>query len=344
MVAMNEGAGPAVSTAAEAVAGLVTGAAADALGRPPGAAVEVEELPNGFGPDSWSCRLPDAADVLWSSPLVVRIAPDAARAETEAGWMRWAADHGYPAPRVLATTPDPTGVVMLRPGLPSAVDRMGDDPAGIPQLIGQLGRLHARLHALPVDEAPGPLQEWGDALALVDAQLALAGTGPAAELAEARAWLDAADPGPVAPVPCHGEFNPVTVYVDPDDVRSAVVTSWSKACLSDRERDVAETELAFWASAYLVPDRARRTMLKMARGFMISGYAAGYRAAGRPLDERRLKLWGALLAVLWSATAAAVPVPETEVVGEWRTEDLVKQRDAFRHDLVKRFRSLSDGP
>jgi aminoglycoside phosphotransferase (APT) family kinase protein len=148
--------------------------------------------------------------------------------------------------------------------------------------------------------------------------------------------LITADPGPLAPVPCHGDFTPVTVLLDPDDHRELAITGWSSALVSDREYDVAFTELGLWSSPYLTPDRERRPMLKVARSFLVNGYRAGYAAVAGAPDPERLRLWGAhhVCRVL------AGPLLTAEPYRSWDPDVAATTVTAFRAELLARFDDL----
>jgi len=327
---------------ADDAASVATSAAAKALRRPVALAGAPQPLPLGFGTDAFRCRLVGAPDPLWSGRLVVRVAAHAEEAAAEDAWHRWADGQGYPTPRVLATwTGGPHGLVLADPGLEPSIDQMARDLAGLPALIGSLGRLQARLHSEPTGAAPGPVLDWAAALDRLDAKLAGAGAaGAEPEMRSQRAWLGAHDPGPVAPVPCHGDFTPLNIHLDPADARAAVVASWAGAFLSDREFDLAASHLALWSSPYAAPDRGHRRLLKMARAAVIAGYEAGYRANGAEPDDRRMASWGAYHACWFSLVTATAPVAGAEATG-WSPADLAKVRAGYRKDLAKRFAVLA---
>ncbi len=338
---MSRGTEQAAPTADDA-ATVATCAAADALRRPVALLGAPEPLPLGFGADAFTCRLAGTSDPLWSGRLIVRVGADADEVAAESAWHRWADGQGFPTPRVLATwTGGPHGLVIADPGLAPSIEQMARDFAGLPSLIGSLGRLQARLHCEPIAAAPGPVLDWAAALARLDGKLAESGAaGSEPEMRSQRAWLDAHDPGPVDPVPCHGDFTPLNVHVDPNDARAAVVASWASAFLSDREFDLAASQLALWSSPYVTPDRRHRRLLKMARAAVIAGYETGYRAHGAEPDDGRMAAWGAYHACWFSLVTATAPVTGAEAIG-WSTGDLVKVRAGYRKDLAKRFAVLA---
>jgi aminoglycoside phosphotransferase len=326
---------------ADDAATVAMAAATAALGRPVGLAANPEPVALGFGEHAFACRLAGVAEPLWSGPLVVRLG-DGAEVATEAAWHRWAEGQGFPAPRLLASWAEGAhALVLADPGLEPSIERMANDLASLPTIIGSLGRLQGRLHSEPPAQAPGPVRDWAAALDRLDAKLAECGPAAAeAEMARERAWLGAHDPGPVRPVPCHGDFTPLNVHLDRADATAGVVASWASAALSDREYDLAASHLALWSSPYVAPDRAHRRLLKMARSAVIAGYDAGYRAASAAPDDARMASWGAYHACYFSLVTAAAPVPEAEADG-WKPADLVKVRAAYRRDLATRFAVLA---
>ena len=328
-------------TAGDAAA-VVISVAADAMGRPVTLDGDPEPITLGFGSDAFACRLAGGHGPLWSGPLVVRLRRDREEVESEVAWHQWADRQGFPAPRVLGCWVDgPHGLVLADPGLQPSVARMANDFAALPAIIGSLGRLQARLHSEPVSVAPGPVLDWPAALGRLDAKLAASGAaGREPEILRQRRWLGEHDPGPVVPVPCHGDFTPLNVHLGPSDTSAAVVAAWGAAALSDREYDLAASHLALWSSPYLVPDRGHRRLLKMARAAVIAGYETGYRANGAAPDDRRMASWGAYHACSFSLVTAMAPVPDAEADG-WKPADLVRARAGYRRDLAKRFATLA---
>jgi hypothetical protein len=316
--------------------------AAQHMGRPVALDGHPEPVALGFGTDAFSCRLVGAQEPLWSGPLVVRLRPSAEAVDAEAAWHRWAEGQGFPAPRLLGTRRDgPFGVVVADPGLEPSIARMANDFAALPSIIGSLGRLQARLHSEPVTVAPGPVLDWPAAVGRLDAKLTESGAaGREPDMLSQRRWLGAHDPGPVVPVPCHGEFTPLNVHVGTSDASAAVVATWGEAALSDREYDLAATHLALWSSPYVAPERGHRRLLKLARAAVIAGYESGYRANGAQPDDGRMASWGAYHACYFSLVTATAPVPEVEENG-WKPADLVKVRAGYRKDLAKRFALLA---
>lgn len=250
--------------------------------------------------------------------------------DSEAGWLLWAARHGVPA----AALGSRAGV---RPGLLPCYEVMNAAPGAIPGLTVALGQLQAWLHGRPTADAPGPTVEWQDALDRLAGAVAAADPEVDVDLVgRLLARLSAVDPGPLSPVACHGDFTPVTVHLDPDDHRDIVVTGWGDAVLSDREYDVAFSELGLWASAYLTPDPERRTLMKVARGFLLNGYRAGYAAVAGAPDPGRRRLWGAYHV----CRLLAGPLLAGPPFRSWDPTVAAATVTAFRTDLAARFDDL----
>lgn len=322
---------------------VAVAAAARALGRDVALDGDPEPLAIGFGAGAFACRLAGVGEQLWSGPLVVRVRATSEEVAAESAWHRWADGQGFPAPRLLASYVDePCGVVLADPGLEPSISRMASDFANLPAIIGSLGRLQARLHSEPASVAPGPVRDWAAALGRLDAKLAESGAvRRELDMVRQRRWLGSHDPGPVVPVPCHGEFTPLNVHLPPGDTSAAVVAAWGEASLCDREYDLAASHLALWSSPYVAPDKGHRRLLKLARSAVITGYDTGYRAtAGTQPDDRRLAAWGAYHACWYSLATAVAPVPVAEENG-WNPAELVKVRAGYRRDLSKRFASLA---
>lgn len=247
-------------------------------------------------------------------------------ADSETAWLAWASRQGVPAAAPADVPPD----------LLPCYEVMNAEPRAIPGLTVALGQLQAWLHARPAADAPGPTVEWQDALDRLAGSVVADPEVDADLVGHQLARLSAADPGGLSPVPCHGDFTPVTVHLDPNDHRDIVVTGWGTAVLSDREYDVAFSELGLWASAYLTPEPERRTLMKVARGFLLNGYRAGYAdVAGAP-DPGRRRLWGAYHA----CRLLAVPMLPGPPFSSWEPAVAAATVTAFRTDLAARFDDL----
>lgn len=251
----------------------------------------------------------------------------ATETDRESAWLAWAHRHGVPAAA--------PGQV---PGhLQPCYEVMNASPGAIPGLTVALGQLQGWLHGRPTLDAPGPTLDWADALELLAAALSVAGPDVDTSLGSRQlARLAAVDPGALSPVPCHGYFTPVTVHLDEHDHRDVVVAGWAEAVVSDREYDVAYSELGLWASAYLTPDPEQRTLLKVARGFLLNGYRAGYAAVAGAPDPGRRRIWGAYHA----SRLLAAPLLDELPYRSWEPAVAEETVARFRTDLVARFDDL----
>lgn len=291
----------------------------------------------------------------WDGPLVVRVLPrgraGAAAVAREVAWHDFGAAHGFGVPAVLAARPHtglpercdlpeppPPHVVVARGPERSLVECMGEGFTARPRLVGLMGELHARLHELPVDAAPepddgGPLDEMARQLVASG----MRGGHFAAELDRLRVGERGRRPG--AQVVCHGGYQPAVVRLDPDHADSAVVANWSGARLAEREYDVAATILLLWSVPYMAAGRGQRRTLTGMRDTLIERYRAGY-ARCAPLDEERLRFWGAFHALAWAARMAAADGAPAD---PWEPTRLVSFRDSYRMDLTRRFTRLARG-
>ena len=346
----------------EAAAAAVLDAARTELGddvtlvRPP--AVSVRD-----GRYAYTCRLTGAGREAagaalpppWDAPVVVRVLPrgrtGAAAVAREVAWHALGAAHGIGVPTVLACRPHtglpercdlpeppPPAVVLARGPERSLIECMGAGFTARPGLVALMGELHARMHEVPLDAAPeapdaGPLEELADQLVASG----MRGGQFAAELDGLRAGERGRGPG--AEVVCHGGYQPAVVRLDPEDAASAVVANWSGARLGEREYDVAATILLLWSVPYMATGRGRRRALTGLRDALIDRYRSGYEALA-PLDDERLRFWGAFHALSWAARMAAADGAPAD---PWDPTRLVTFRDSYRKDLTRRFTRLARG-
>ncbi|HEX6417400.1 MAG TPA: aminoglycoside phosphotransferase family protein [Acidimicrobiales bacterium] len=334
------------------IAGIAgTAGAADA-----GGAVDValaappEPVTAGYGRHAYACRLAGDPVPPWPTAVIARVAP-AADVQRERDWHELCATHACPVPPVLglAGTDDPEGdgpaAIVLDPGpRQSLLERLGERPIAIPDLLRAMAGLHARVHGVPVAAAPRSPDPDGAAgpLAALDRALGAA-AGLADRFAAQRAWLGAHVPESGAPVVCHGDLQPASVRLDGGDPASAQVVNWSRARVADAEYDMALTLLVFWSVPYLAEGMGQRKLLKTVRDMLTDGYRTAYEAArGVALDEGRLRYWGAYHAVDWSvrlATAEAAGGP----ADPWDPVALVHHPGLYRRDLARRVARLTRG-
>lgn len=240
--------------------------------------------------------LPEA----WRAPLVVRLLPSvdrAPQAAREAAVQGWAADQGYPAPRVLAVLqPDaglglPAQVMERAPGT-TMLDALSARPWRAFALLRQLADLQLALHALPSAGWPSST----DPQVLVDQRLGL--TRRAATQLQHEGLLDALERvRPLAAVAasgpqvvCHGDFHPLNVMVDGE--RGSVI-DWTDAGLGPPEADVARTLLLFHVASIAASSTLERVVLRRVGPRLARRYRRAYEARA-PLDETRLRAWEAL--------------------------------------------------
>jgi aminoglycoside phosphotransferase (APT) family kinase protein len=243
------------------------------------------------------------------------------------------------------------GVVVFRP--PAGVNLAGcmvDDFMAVPQFLAAFGRLHARLHALPLadlaidDPGTSPLD---DLLERADIDPAVH-----SEVDTELTWLDKYRPAdtavttdPAASVLCHGELNPLHVYVADGDVATAVPVNWTRARHAEPAFDVAATVTAFWTSPLYVTSTVQRTALKVIRDSLISAYLEAYTEAFTAtspagLDDGSLRYWQAFhLASLATDVARRL---HDQPVGLWDAATSVANPAAALRDLRDRFWDLAE--
>ncbi|HEY5625085.1 MAG TPA: phosphotransferase [Dehalococcoidia bacterium] len=264
--------------------------------------IEVIEGPDRYlaGLDTYVYGIRFAGDVPpeWIAPLVLRVYPSpeqVQKAEREAAIQRFVADQGFPAPRPLLvdTSCQPFGLpfmLMERVPGPSAVDRF-KNPLKIRSTVRAMAAMQARLHLLPIDGCPLPYES-----PLVDRLLA-----PSRDLIQRfrppgldspLAWLEEhasiVRNEDVALV--HNDFHPLNIQAEGDRMS---LLDWPDAAIGDRHSDVARTLAVFWLAAPLEKSLAGRTVLGALRRYIVPLYLREYRRH-LPLDDRRLRYWGAL--------------------------------------------------
>jgi aminoglycoside phosphotransferase (APT) family kinase protein len=344
------GANSATDLDLDAVGTAVLDTAEAALGTRPDLTAGPEAVLAGAGPDAYSFELA-TDDPGWTGTLVARTS-DVDVLANETAWIRALDSTGYPVPEVVADRHD-DGVVVFRP--PAGVNLAGcmvDDFMAVPRFLAAFGQLHARLHALSVDElvaaatagngADGNGPDDNDDDAPLDELLDRAASGAVrAEVDTELTWLDKFRPGEAADVLCHGELNPVHVYVDGSDTATAVPVNWTRTRLGPRAFDVAATVTAFWTSPLYVDGAVQRTALKMIRDSLISAYLKAYsEASPEPLDDEALRYWQAFH-LGWLATDLARRIHD-QPVGPWDPATAVPKPAEALQDLRQRFWELAE--
>ena len=264
-----------------------------------GEGVELREPPasRGEGFDSTIHLVQFTGDDLpadWARPLVMRIKSDAGRtteAVREAAIQAWAADHGYPAPRVLHVfAPDELldrpVQVMERAAGSLLGDAMLQAPWRIRRLLGAFAQLHARLHALPTDGFPADDDVLDRRLRLTR-HVATALGHPGLSRALARVEAAAPELRAAPAVGCHGDFHPLNVLVAAGQMS---VIDWTDAGLGDRHADVARTVALFQLATIAASSPVERRVLGVMGPRLARRYLRAYRIHA-PVDDRRLAAW-----------------------------------------------------
>jgi aminoglycoside phosphotransferase (APT) family kinase protein len=102
-------------------------------------------------------------DIYALSPgLVLRKTRDGRSLAFEARVMQYAADHGYPVPKVHDLRADDTELVMDRIDGPLMLDVMFKPPWRLPQYMSMLADLHDELHKIAGPEWLRPMPDGGD--------------------------------------------------------------------------------------------------------------------------------------------------------------------------------------
>jgi aminoglycoside phosphotransferase (APT) family kinase protein len=94
--------------------------------------------------------------------LVLRKTRDGRSLASEARAMRYAADHGYPVPKVHELRADDTELVMERIDGPLMLDVMLKPPWRLPHYMSMLADLHDRLHEIPGQDWMRRMPDGGD--------------------------------------------------------------------------------------------------------------------------------------------------------------------------------------
>lgn len=290
---------------ATAVAAAVRRWAADRFGGPVDLVGDPRSVGAGFDSHIHLVQLAGPTlSVRWRAPLVVRILPSAGRVDQaidEALVQRWAAERGYPVPKVLTVLApgdllDLPVQIMERAAGTTMLDALKAAPWRARQLVDQLAALHLRLHAIGPRGWPGATAPE----ALPQARLGLARRA-AAELDD-RALADALERAQVLVtacsttgqvVVCHGDFHPLNVMVDG---AQACVIDWTDAGLGPREADVSRTALLFHLAALAADSRVERAVLSTVGPVLARRYLRTYRR-GAHLDADQMRRWEALHAL-----------------------------------------------
>jgi aminoglycoside phosphotransferase (APT) family kinase protein len=282
----------------------------DRFGGPVHPAEPSASVGDGFDSAIWLVRYSGASlPGAWRMPLVLRVKADAERAgeaQWEADVQAWAADRGYPAPRVLAVMAPgelldlPVQVMERAPGA-MLLDHLRRRPWETGRRMGQLAELQARLHRLPAEGFP-----HGDDLLEQRLRLSRVVAPELADPALARALEQVEGLGDrlrdAAPSVCHGDFHPLNVLVERKD---ATVIDWTDAGIGDRHGDVARTLVLFDMASVA----ATRPLERRALGVVGPRLSRTYRRRYQrwlDLDDARLRLWTPVHLLHGWAQAAAL--------------------------------------
>lgn len=218
----------------------------------------------------------------------------------EAALLRLAAAHGVPVPQVfseLGADEDlGQGYVMSFVAGETAGPRIHRDAAlraAQPKLLKDCGALLARLHAVPLAQAPAlrhgqgaeELRHWAAAYR------ANAVARPVFELA--LRWAADHLPEPVAPALLHGDLRNGNLVVGPEGVRA--VLDWELAHLGDPMEDLGWFCVNAWR--FGAPERPAGGW-----GSREELFAAYEAAGGAPVDPQRVLFWELMGNLKWGIT------------------------------------------
>ncbi|MCJ9735760.1 phosphotransferase family protein, partial [Bradyrhizobium sp. PRIMUS42] len=221
----------------------------------------------------------------------------AAGLAAEAQLMQLAFEAGVPSPRVMhVLVPEDdlgTGFIMQRvEGETIARKILRDDEFATarPLLARQIGGILAGLHRLPKDKLP-ELRSRGATQEIAEFERdyrSLNWPKPVFELA--LRWLRDHDPGPSAETTLvHGDFRNGNLIIGADGVRA--VLDWELAHLGDPMEDLGWVCVNSWRFGEID---------KPVGGFgSREELFAGYEAAGRKVDQARVKFWEVMGTLRW---------------------------------------------
>jgi aminoglycoside phosphotransferase (APT) family kinase protein len=259
-------------------------------------------LSGGASQETWSFDIvhPDGliGAILRRAPQGYGAAPGrAAGLDAEARLMQLAYDAGVPSPRVLHVLQpqDDLGIgfIMQRvEGETIARKILRDEKFALarPKLARQLGKIAAGIHGLSTSQLP-ELRCMTAAKELADMEREYRGFDwprPVFELA--LRWLADHDPGPSGEVTLvHGDFRHGNLIIGPDGVRA--VLDWELAHTGDPMEDLGWVCVNSWRFGEID---------KPVGGFGTrEELFAGYEAAGRRVDTKRVTFWEVMGTLRW---------------------------------------------
>jgi len=240
----------------------------------------------------------------FSIPLILRVLDSQKppeRALSERATQNAVAGLGYPAPRVLLASPDPT----ILGGAFLVMERVAGRPLLDVRRLGVasvLVEMQLRLHALDaevllqaLDREGAPISRevvtFEGHLARLERRIA---HGSLHGLEKSMIWLSDHRPmdGPTRVI-CHGDFHPQNILMSDDRVTGVI--DWPNVVVADRAFDVASTRviLGLVPVGLLGVPPALRGMVEIARRILVARYVRGYRRR-QPLDAARLAYHEAL--------------------------------------------------
>jgi aminoglycoside phosphotransferase (APT) family kinase protein len=252
----------------------------------------LRRLTGGANMESWAFDWGGEGFVLRRAPGDALMAGRSYGHEVETRVIRLARAHGVLAPEVVgdlvAEDGLGSGYVMRR--VEAEVDPRAVLGRPAPNLLGDLARELARLHAIPVDEAPDALAR-DDPAAMVAALRArfLGYGGDRPVMALALAWLGAHVPPPAPPVLLHGDFRIGNLMADARGL--AAVLDWELCHVGDRHQDLAFGCITSWRFGWI--DRPAFGI-----GALDDLFAAYARESGVAVDHARFDFW-LVYSTLW---------------------------------------------
>src|SRR4029453_10998452 len=283
-------------------------------------------IAGGYDTRIFAFRLTGASEP-FSIPLILRILSNqypSERAPAERRTQNAVAGLGYPAPRVLLASSDPT----ILGGAFLIMERLAGRPLLNVKWLGVasvLVELQLRLHALDAEVLLQALDREGQAsgrigappisreavtleghLTRLDRRI---GRGLLRGLEVAMAWLSNHRPTDERKrVICHGDFHPQNILMA--DGRVAGVIDWPNVIVADRALDVAATRviLGLVPVGLLRVPPALRGLVEVARRILAARYVSGYRRR-QPLDASRLAYYEALACMRGMVRTAEARLP-----------------------------------
>jgi aminoglycoside phosphotransferase (APT) family kinase protein len=290
-------------------------------------------------------------DEAWARPLVLRLygsAEQSSKCEREAVVQGFAASLGYPALLPLAVEGDGGTfglpfMIMPRVSGGTVLDAIMRNPLRARSRLGEMARLHARLHDLPIDGCPlryerplieSKLEQLGAAVRRIGR------TG----LRDGLRWLGEhrSVAGGERPALCHGDFHPLNVLLG-DNGEMAVI-DWTDGTIGDRHSDVART-VALLQFAHIAAGSAiERLVLRVVRRPLRSAYYNAYHAAA-PVEPARMRYWETVQTFWGWVQLADVGIPaDADVAGTTPQPEAARRIPANLIDeLERRFWRLTRG-